>query len=150
MPGYNNGHIYPLEFIFCFNSKHKVPIVRVEMEPIGYPGGKRGLILGTMDTGAQTTILDFETANRIGIKNPKRAYNGNKLEPSICYTSTGKPVEYYRHAVLIYVQNNHGQSFNFHLQPGFAKKVKKNFFGMDWTLSLCLAFDHQTVHLLGS
>jgi len=144
MASYINGRTYPFDVSFDFPHNPRSPMVHVEMSTSN--GGDQKPVSGKMDTGAQTTILDFNTARTLGIENPKRGY----MATGICYTATGQPIQCYQHRVFIYVRNSHGLSLQTVLYPGFAEEISCNFFGMDWTNDYCLAFGCHSVHLLHS
>lgn len=144
MPNFNNGQGYSLELKFPFDPARKKPKITVEMIPYG---GNIGYVQGILDTGTEQTILSFKTAYALGIKKPHKNCIGGK--PCFCRTSTGKRIKYYLHLVRVTVRDNQGQCCPpFYLCPGFAKKVKSDLFGMDWTIFFCLAFDHQSAYLL--
>jgi hypothetical protein len=143
MPSFANGFTYPFDAMFGFSPKQKKPFFSVDMTPFYI--GRRGTVSGKMDTGTERTILTFETAHILGIKYPEKECIGKH---GTCYTASGEPVEYYSHPVSIYLRNRRGQSLQFRLCPGFAEKVKRDLFGMDWTNYFCLGFDFCSIHLL--
>jgi len=139
---YMNGKFYRFHCTFNFNPTDKIPYVSVEVSR--QSGANPAVIVGIMNTGANTSILTSRTASAIGIKNIK---TGKRIK---CLTMSGKSIKCYEHFVTIRIKDNQGNMFEFILFPAFAKtkKIKKDQFGMDWTANLCLAFDRQSVHLL--
>lgn len=131
-----------------------VPVVNVEMaaRPDEFVA-----VTGKVDTGAFRTILTFETAERLGIGNPKSL----PIKIGMAQTATGEQLSYFVHAVSVRIVgaigglpegprpgDPGGPAIEFRLAAAFVEKAKRNQFGVDWLQTLCLALDSQAVHFL--
>ena len=139
---YKNGHIYGFDFRFYLSSISKSPLIKVEI--FSKSSGRFVPVVGKIDTGATNSVLDFDTARILGIKNPKKDY----LSVKTYYTASDQPLTCYVHQVMARLTNREGLEYQFTIRPGFGAKIARNLFGMDWTWHFCLALDRQEVHLL--
>lgn len=101
-------------------------------------------VLGVVDTGAFRTVLDFETGERLGIRDP----TSSPVRRGTARTATGQEIPYYVHLVSIRVANNAQDVIEFPLLAAFADVIEHNLFGRDWLMELCLAMDREAVYFL--
>jgi len=133
---------------------HPVPVVSVEMaaRPDQFVP-----VMGKVDTGAFRTVLTFETAMRLGIRDPK----SSPIRVGMAQTATGEEVSYFVHTVSVRIvqavvgfaegarpEDPKWPAIEFPLAAAFVEKAKRNQFGVDWLHVLCLAVDSQAVHFL--
>ncbi len=138
---FRNGHTFALCARCCPPLGYPVPFIYAQMAG---PGGGARPVIGKVDTGASRTLLNFDTAEDLGIADPKVGAIGK----GTAVTATDAPFDYYVHQVLVTVADDEGNPDFFPLEAGFAEKVKRNLFGIDWLPHVCLAVDRKAVHLL--
>ena len=138
---FQNNHLFSRAIKCCPPLGHRMPVVAVEMAGAS---GEFAPVVGKVDTGAFRTMLDFATAQALGIENPV----ASAQQQGTAQTATGEPFPYYVHSILVQVSDAIGPSIVFPLMVAFSDKVKRNLFGVDWLHHLCLAVDRQAVHFL--
>ncbi|MBM4046428.1 MAG: hypothetical protein FJ279_15065 [Planctomycetes bacterium] len=138
---FQNGHSFNLAIRCAPPGNHVVPFVRVQM------AGASGLfmpVLGKVDTGAFRTMLNFDTACALGIDDP----TSSPLAHRTAKTATGQTFPYYVHRVIVRIERDSNHQILFPLDVGFAERVARNLFGVDWLEHLCLAVDRRAVYFL--
>ncbi|MFO8009061.1 MAG: hypothetical protein R6V05_15150 [Candidatus Brocadiia bacterium] len=137
---FENGYQFRLAACCPPPGKRLVPYVAVEMAG---PSGEFVTVVGKVDTGASRTMLNADTAQALGM-----ADMTSSARQATAVTATGQSFPYYPHRVLVRIGTNHTTPIDFPLQAGFAHEVKRNLFGIDWLIHLCLAMDAEAVHFL--
>jgi hypothetical protein len=135
------GHAYPAGVSYALPANLSLPYVTVYV--LAEDGTGYRPVIGKMDTGANFTILTFTTAQRLGIKDP--AAGCAAIIPGV--TATGETISVYRRFIIINIQ---GADVLHVRQVGFAKELKRDLFGLDWTDVFCLVFDSSALHFLKS
>jgi len=138
---FRNGHKFTLCARCCPPLGESLPFIYAQ---IAGPGGGARPVIGKVDTGASRTVLNFDTAEDLGIPDPKAGAIGE----GTARTATDTGFEYYVHHVMVELADDQGNSVHFPLKAAFAEKVKRNLFGVDWLPHVCLAVDRKAVHLL--
>ena len=141
MPRFENGHAFRLHAERRPPSGRTVPVVELEMAG---PSHQFLAVTGMVDTGAFRTMMDFETAQRLGIGDPASC----PLDVGVAETATGEELEYYVHLVRARMAPAMGEPIEFAFLAAFARHVRENLFGRDWLEHVCLAFDCEAVHFL--
>jgi len=141
MTRFQNGHV----FAFCARcgppDHRALPYIATQ---IMGPGGTSEPVIGKVDTGAFRTMLNYDTAESLGISNPKE----RAIETDTAHTASGEPIEYHVHNVFVEIVGEEGIPFSFPLKAAFAEKVEHNLFGVDWLRHVCLAVDEEAVHFM--
>ena len=138
---YQNGHPYSVAVRCCPPTGHDLPVVEVEM------AGASGMIMpvaGKVDTGAFRTMLNLATAKLLGIDDP----TSSPIEKAVAHTATDEEFTYYVHLVSVRIAHPSGRPIEFPLKAAFAERLRRNLFGRDWLVHLCLAVDCRAVHFL--
>ena len=138
---FQNGRLFNLAITSRPPSGEPLPVVAVEMSQAS---GEFVPVVGKIDTGASRTMLNFDTAQALGINDPE----SSPICQGTVFTATDETVPYYVHAVLVQIADGKGQRIVFPLDAAFAERVRRNLFGVDWLAHLCLAVDCQVVHFL--
>ena len=138
---FQNNHLFSWAIKCCPPLGHRLPVVAVE---IAGQTGEYAPVVGKVDTGAFRTMLDFATAQALGIEDPV----ASAQHQGTAHTATGEQFPYYVHSILVRVSDATGPSIVFPLMAAFSDKVTRNLFGVDWLHHLCLAVDRQAVHFL--
>ena len=140
---FRNGHRFATHIQLRPIPRRSVPYVMVDMSSRN--NGIFTPVVGKVDTGAARTMLDFETANAIGIEDPLL----NFLWEGTFRTPNNQPLACYGHPVWFRVARQaETPPLVFRVDAGFAKGLRCNLFGLDWTYHFCLAVDRERVHLL--
>lgn len=138
---FENGHTFAQAIRSCPPSGERLPAVRVFLA--GASGGFVP-VTGKVDTGAFRTMLNFATADALGIEHPTSPGGPS----GTAHTATGEAFDYYVHRVAVRISDDSGETIDFLLRAAFAERVVRNLFGLDWLRHLCLAVDTQAVHFL--
>ena len=138
---FENGKTYRVTVGLSPPSGLRVPFIGVEM------AGRSIVfdpVVGKLDTGAFMTMLTFDTANILGITDPKAGH----VRPHTAQAANGQDFEYYVHPVTVRVPSPPEEEILFVLEAGFAQELTRNLFGIDWLEHMCVAIDERQVHLL--
>ena len=138
---FENGHRFALAIRRTPAAGENLPVVDI---PMSGPAGRYIAVKGKVDTGAFRTILNFDTADALGIGDP----TSSPLETRTARTATDEVFPYYVHPISVRFAGDSGEPIAFLLEAPFADRVKRNLFGLDWLEHLCLAVDRQAVHFL--
>jgi len=101
-------------------------------------------VLGRVDTGADCTLLTWNTARTLGIADPSQGSLGERSFT----VANGQKLLCQTHMIYVDLSTSDVAVPQFYVYAGVSDRLVNNLFGIDWLYSLCIAFDRQKVHFL--
>jgi len=140
MISFINGKKYPFSARLCPPGYKCVPFITLMI----MHGERSEPVIGKMDTGARTTMLNEETANTLGIILP----SDDSPSAKTGYTATKGEFKYWEYPIWFSFYNDQGDPFPFPIKAGFSRHIRNNLFGTDWLNYFCMGIDRESIHLL--
>lgn len=140
MISFINGKKYPFAVRLCPPGGRCFPFISLN---IMY--GKRSEpVIGKMDTGAPTTMLNEETAKMLGIILP----SDDSPDAKTSRVANGSEFKYWVYHISFSFYDDLDNPYIFPIRAGFSRQIGNNLFGTDWLHHFCLGIDRESVHLL--
>jgi hypothetical protein len=140
MISFVNGKKYPFSMRFCPPGQECVPFITLTI----MHGERSEPVIGKMDTGAPTTILNKETAKMLGITLPSDDTPGAKTGK----TANNSEFKYWVYHISFSFYDDRDNLCIFPIRAGFSRQIQNNLFGCDWLYHFCLGIDRESIHLL--
>lgn len=140
MISFINGKKYPFSMRFCPPGQECVPFITLMI----MNGERSEPVIGKMDTGAPTTMLNEKTAKMLGIILPP----DDSPDAKTSRVANGSKFKYWEYPIFFFFYNDQGYRYTFRIHAGFSRDIHNNLFGYDWLRDFCLGIDQESIHLL--